>query len=249
MTEATIPLQLSNYYVLSGVIRCMSGLHIGAGNETIEIGGTDRPVIKHPLEGYPYIPGSSLKGKLRALLEIRHAAFDPGSGSGKGGGPSKSQSGPTGFVGRIFGVSAGDDKENSLPTALLVRDAIPTSAYRAELSRRRAEGLAVFEQKSENSINRVTAEANPRTIERVPAGAGFTFEAIYRIFARHGNDDQSRADFAHVLEALALLQLDTLGGHGSRGYGRVAFESLKCVDLAGNEVAIKPLMEYLKGGV
>jgi CRISPR-associated protein Csm3 len=241
MTEATIPLQLSNYYVLSGVIRCMSGLHIGAGNETIEIGGTDRPVIKHPLEGYPYIPGSSLKGKLRALLEIRHAAFAPN------GGPGKSQSGPTGFVGRIFGVSAGDDKGNQLPTALLVRDAIPTSTYRAELSRRRAEGLTVFEQKSENSINRVTAEANPRTIERVPAGAGFTFEAIYRIFARHGNDDQSRADFAHVLEALALLQLDTLGGHGSRGYGRVAFENLKCVDLAGNEVPIKPLMDYLKG--
>lgn len=230
--------QLTDSYLLTGVICCESGLHIGAGNDTIEIGGTDRPVIKHPIKEYPYIPGSSLKGKLRSLLELRHAAF------ADNGGPSTTQDGPTGFVGRIFGINAGEE-EGQTPTALIVRDAEPTANYLEEFNLRRSRGQTVLEQKSENTLNRIDASANPRTIERVPAGATFTFKATYRIFAQAGDDSRSRADFVHVLEALALLELDTLGGHGSRGYGRVKFEELAYTDLAGQRVEIPSLTNYL----
>ncbi|NJN84998.1 MAG: type III-A CRISPR-associated RAMP protein Csm3 [Caldilineaceae bacterium] len=232
-------LQLTDYYLLRATIYCKSGLHIGAGNEAIEIGGLDRPVIVHPIKRHPYIPGSSLKGKLRSLLEMRHAAFTAD------GQPSKTQQGNTGFVGRIFGISAGDENEGQTPTALILRDAEPTPAYLNNLTLRRERGQVVLEQKSENTINRIDASANPRTIERVPEGATFAFEATYRIFALDGDDQRSRADFDHVLEALALLELDTLGGHGSRGYGQVKFEGLTCNDLAGNAVTLKPLADYL----
>lgn len=224
MQETTTPvLQLTGYYQLTGTIVCETGLHVGAGGDTIEIGGTDRPVITHPIDGYPYIPGSSLKGKLRSLLELRHGAFDDQ------GGPYKLQDGDKGFVGRIFGIGAGDDGQ--LPTALIVRDAVPDEAYRKQFTGLRQQGQQPFEQKSENTINRVSSVANPRVIERVPAGATFGFEALYRIFAREGDNAQSLNDFRHVLEALALLELDTLGGHGSRGYGRIRFNGLQYTDM------------------
>ncbi|MCB0184387.1 MAG: type III-A CRISPR-associated RAMP protein Csm3 [Caldilineaceae bacterium] len=231
-------LQLTDIYLLTGTICCVTGLHIGAGQDSIEIGGTDRPVILHPIERYPYIPGSSLKGKLRSLLELRYGAFAPN------GGPSTQQTNATGFVGRIFGVSAGDE-DNHLPTALIMRDAIPTAGYRDEYNLRRRQGQPTLEQKSENTINRIDSSANPRVIERVPAGAAFAFEATYRIFALDGDDSQSRADFRHVLEAMALLQRDTLGGHGSRGYGQVRFQDLACTDMALQPVDLHQLDTYL----
>ena len=55
----------------SGQIELVSGLHIGSGNAEMHIGGTDNPVIKNPVTNQPYIPGSSLKGKMRSLLEWR----------------------------------------------------------------------------------------------------------------------------------------------------------------------------------
>lgn len=232
-------LQLTNVYKLTGTLRCVTGLHIGAGQDNIEIGGTDRPVILHPIERYPYIPGSSLKGKLRSLIELRYGEFGPD------GGPTRRQTGDHGFVGRIFGISAGDET-GQVPTALIVRDAVPNERYGAEFRLRRQQGQQVLEQKSENTINRIDSSANPRTIERVPAGAEFAFEATYRVFAVEGDDAQSQDDFRHVLEAMALLELDTLGGHGSRGYGRVEFlDDLQCVDMSGNPVPLDALGSYL----
>lgn len=232
-------LQLLDYYTLQGVICCESGLHIGAGNDVIEIGGTDRPVIVHPIKRHPYIPGSSLKGKLRSLLEMRHAAFT------EKGFPSNTQSGPTGFVGRIFGINAGDEENAQTPTALIVRDAEPSEEYLKEFQTRRQQGQLVLEQKSENTINRIDSSANPRTIERVPAGATFAFTAIYRVFAIDGDASRARGDFDRVLEALALLELDTLGGHGSRGYGRVRFTDLAATDIRGQPIVLRPLPSYL----
>lgn len=238
--ETTAPeLQLTGYYQLTGEIFCDTGLHVGAGSDTIEIGGTDRPVIKHPFKNYPYIPGSSLKGKLRSLLELRYGAFD-GEGD-----PYKRQDGAKGFIGRIFGIGAGDKAQ--LPTALIVRDAVPTENYLEELGVLREQGREPFEQKSENTVNRITSKANPRVIERVPEGAIFKFEATYRIFARDGDDAEAIADFRHVLEAMALLELDTLGGHGSRGYGRIHFKHLQYDDMMSKSDAIEVngLTQYL----
>jgi len=238
---ATGKLTLVDYYLLEGVIECVTGLHIGGSTNEIEIGGTDRPVIIHPTRHYPYIPGSSLKGKLRALLELRHAAFSAS------GGPATQQTGPTGFVARIFGISAGDRAVDQWPTALLVRDAAPTAAFHAELAASRQAGRLLLEQKTENSVNRINAKANPRTIERVPAGATFQFQAIFRVFSRDATSAQARTDFDHVLEALALLELDTLGGHGSRGYGQVQFAELTCRSLFSNEpVPLRTLASYLQ---
>jgi CRISPR-associated protein Csm3 len=49
-----------------------TGLHIGGGGETLDIGGVDKPVIRDPLSNQPYLPGSSLKGKMRSILERLH---------------------------------------------------------------------------------------------------------------------------------------------------------------------------------
>lgn len=56
-------------FIISGILECVTGTRIGGTQEKFEIGGIDNPVIKDPLTDLPYIPGSSLKGKLRHLLE------------------------------------------------------------------------------------------------------------------------------------------------------------------------------------
>ena len=60
-------MKLVRIYTITGTIETVTGLHIGAGKDSIEIGGMDNPVIKHPHTGEHYIPGSSLKGKVRSL--------------------------------------------------------------------------------------------------------------------------------------------------------------------------------------
>ncbi len=77
--------------------------------------------------------------------------------------------------------------------------------------------------KFENVINRATSVANPRQIERVPRGMTFDFQLVYNI-----EDESELAEDMEILaEGFRLLQLDYLGGHGSRGYGRVAFSCFK----------------------
>lgn len=53
---------------ISGIIELKSGLHIGTSNAFAAIGATNNPIIKDPLTNLPYIPGSTLKGKMRSLL-------------------------------------------------------------------------------------------------------------------------------------------------------------------------------------
>ena len=62
-------MRLKEIKSIKGKIVLKTGLHIGAGSDEIHIGGIDTPVVKDPLKGWPYIPGSSLKGKIRTLLE------------------------------------------------------------------------------------------------------------------------------------------------------------------------------------
>ena len=80
--------------MITGTIQVVTGLHIGAGNSEMHIGGTDNPVIKNILTNEPYIPGSSLKGKMRSLLQLY---------TGKENDEN---------VAKLFGVSASDDKVN-----------------------------------------------------------------------------------------------------------------------------------------
>ncbi|MEM4729683.1 MAG: type III-A CRISPR-associated RAMP protein Csm3 [Thermoplasmata archaeon] len=208
---------------LEATIILKTGLHIGAGEKGIKIGGTDKSVVRNPLDERPYIPGSSLKGKMRSLLE-------------KAGNKPLVQLGPVRMhqckteevekvceLCRIFGLPS--EIKAATPTRLVIRDAFLTNKSAEELKKAKEEGKTDFlytEIKSENAIDRITSAANPREFERVPAGAEFGFEAIYTIY-----ENADIENFKIVLEGMRLLEDDYLGGHGSRGYGKVEFKDLK----------------------
>lgn len=209
---------------ISGKIEVKTGLHIGAGNDKVEIGGMDNPVIKNPLTREPYIPGSSIKGKMRSLLEWKEnrvKRFD--------GDPCKCGE-PDCPICRIFGSGNSGNKgdrekaKSRGPTRLIIRDAELTGDYKQKFK----EGRPLLEDKAENGLNRITAAANPRHIERVVPGVEFNFELVYRILDI--GDDGGKKDEelfkSVVLEGLRLLQNDYLGGGGSRGNGRIAFLDL-----------------------
>lgn len=227
--------------VMSGTIQCLSGLHIGASDENMEIGGIDSPVVRDPITREPYIPGSSLKGKLRALLEkvlsITNSAILNKRDIGTPNNPVKihvcdnADDAIKCLLCRIFG-STGKDGGKNFPARIIVRDAYLTadSVYRlSDIDT----GLQYTEWKFENAIDRVTSSANPRQLERVPKGAEFSFELIYNVEDNsHINDDLN-----NIKTVINLLKLDSLGGHGSRGYGKidVKFDCIKAM-----------AMDYLK---
>jgi len=264
-------MQLKDHLTLRGTLRCVTGLRIGSAAEMIEIGGLDNPIIKHPLTKMPYVPGSSLKGKMRALLELRLDMIDPQpyevdkqTGRPKldtKGKPIRNRNygevhrpGSHGCGGkgcpicRIFGSNAGEGQVG--PARLIVRDAYLTKEWESKIDGWLKAGDPVTEIKHENTINRITAMANPRTMERVPAGVEFAFEVGYRVF--DVDEDGGATDrrlFEHVVEGLQLVQADTLGGSGSRGYGKVTFEGLTLTNLAGDVLAQAETLDELRGTV
>lgn len=207
---------------ITGQIVTKTGLHIGAGNDKVEIGGMDNPIIRNPLTREPYIPGSSLKGKMRALLEWKFDKVEKNNGKPCNCGQADCK------ICRVFGSANSSrtkgDANNRGPTRLIVRDAILSSEDRERF----ISGKPIIEEKSENSINRITADATPRPIERVVPGVIFNFELVYRVIDTGdcGKDDERYFDEV-VLEGLRLLQNDYLGGGGSRGNGRIEFANLK----------------------
>ena len=228
-------IQLLGYQKITGTITCVTGLRIGGSSEVIEIGGLDNPIIKHPLTNEPYVPGSSLKGKMRALLEFKLNKVHP---EGKVHEYDASTCKTDCPICRIFGVAKGEGSPFG-PSRLIVRDARLISNGSADKTR--------TERKWENVINRIKGTAeHPRQMERVPAGTKFEFEMDYRVFDVDG--DKGATDlalFVHVLRGLRLIELDTLGGSGSRGYGKVSFETVTIHKLDGTtetrEIAKEPL--------
>ena len=207
---ATIKLQKKLVY--EGTIILKTGLHIGGTNAALNIGGPDKFVVRNPLNNIPYIPGSSLKGKLRALTEWAHGESENG----------KPSSNPESKAGALFGT-AGDKGHAS---RIIVRDAeLDITACNFENT-----DLPYTESKTEVCIDRVSAKANPRTFERVPAGAQFKLNMVLNIF--EGEDEEALK--STLKEAIALLENDYLGGHGSRGYGQVEIN----FDKEGEEVKL-----------
>lgn len=208
-------------HALSGVLTLVTGLRIGAGKDTVEIGGIDNPIVKHPHSQDPYIPGSSLKGKLRSLLEW---AFNRVESDGKVWGAS-GRFQPGDEILRIFGATHKDWVEG--PARALFRDLSLLPEWRAEIVHR---GLPLSEDKFEVVIDRISGKAagtGPRTMERIPAGARFSFEILFREFAVDNDSGKhDRRCLNRLIEALRLLELDALGGSGSRGYGQVHIDSL-----------------------
>lgn len=207
--------------IIEGHLQTLTGLHIGSQVAQMEIGSIDSPVIRDPVTRRPYIPGSSLKGKLRALIErsmpeivfnrrsgrvIRHECSDPSC-------PSC----------RVFGSTGGSADEPNQPGRLAVRDLFLTDESAAKLEDLDT-GLLYTEWKFENALDRLTAAANPRQIERVPAGAVFYFQMVYTL---DQEPELAAEDLNRIILGMRLLEDDALGGHGSRGYGRVKFKDLR----------------------
>ena len=215
-------MKLVNMTNIQGRIILESGLHIGAGDTEMHIGGTDNPVVTHPHSREPYIPGSSLKGKIRSLLEMRSGLMSKTEGYpvdarvlGHTSGVEREEALN---ILRLFGMSGADsdEAEEVGPTRGSFADC-PLS--RASVDAAKANNWPLTEVKSENSIDRIKGVAfNPRFIERVPAG--LTFDFTFTIKEMEGDADL--VDF--LLQGVKLLELDALGGSGSRGYGRVRFE-------------------------
>ena len=222
--------------VITGTIKLLSGLHIGAGKETVEIGGLDNPVIKHPHTGQPYIPGSSLKGKLRHLLEWEFGKVHP-NGQPWGHGP-RGQYDLNDPILRIFGCSLSRTEWDGGPTRLIVRDAPLDEKWVRDTLQN---GLFLTEEKTEVVIDRIAgkaAQAGPRTMERVPAGAKFNMEMVFRFYDTNDGGEFDKKCFKWLLAGLSLLEQEGLGGSVSRGYGRVQFEQLRVRKFDGEETDI-----------
>jgi len=196
--------------IIKGKIECLTGMHIGGSKEKFEIGGVDNPVIRDPKTNLPYIPGSSLKGKLRTLLEFKLGVVkidDKGSA-----GPSKDPK-----ITNIFGGTPKDENVNG-PTRLIVRDAFPDEET-IEMWKNANTELLYTEYKAENTIDRLSAEANPRFIERVLKGSKFDLILIFSIY---DIDKETYSEsLNNLLNSMKLLEHSSLGGGGSRGSGEI----------------------------
>lgn len=218
-------MKLSKIQKLTGQIELLTGLHIGSGNSEIHIGGTDNPVIKNPITQQPYIPGSSIKGKMRSLLEWQLGVVDA-----TGGAPISfkhlDKIDPEALPAakdllKLFG-GAPDGASESLaaeigPGRLSFWDCELEPEWVKEMDEK---NLLLTEVKMENSIDRIKGTAeHPRNTERVPATARFNFNLSIRV---HDDEDL----LATLLTGLKLLEITGLGGSGSRGYGKIAFRNL-----------------------
>lgn len=214
-------MKLTRMKKISGSIELLTGLHIGSGNTEMHIGGTDNPVIKNPLTQQPYIPGSSIKGKMRSLLE-----WELGTVGETNGSPiafehlekfSGAQLDGAKDIIRLFGGAPKPNLDDNLlrdigPTRLAFWDCSLEESWVKEMESR---NLLLTEIKMENSIDRIRGTAeNPRNTERVPAGARFGFNVSMRV-----HDDEELTET--LLRGLKLLELTGLGGSGSRGYGKI----------------------------
>lgn len=219
--------------IFKGIVHAETALHIGGGREKIEIGGIDNAVLVDPITKEPYIPGSSLKGKMRSVLERRVAIEkhpdDPSKFFTRNVGTSTyklwihvcdtAEDAYNCPVCRVYGSSGGEGNQGSnFPSRIRVRDGV-FPKYTVEWLRNADTDLLFTELKSENALDRVTAASNPRNVERVPAGADFTLEIVYDV----EDLSQLEEDLKNILFSLSVIEDDYLGGMGSRGYGKVKF--------------------------
>jgi len=206
-------------YKIEYTLLCRTGLQIGAGNSSFDIGGIDNPVIKNPITGEPYIPGSSLKGKMRSLLEWDEASKELKDSGGKVLNNIEKD------VCKLFGISASEkDEDKSIKIArAIVRDSFLTDDSRKMLNEKLGENIFT-EIKAENTINRLTSIAKPRFFERVPKGAEFKGEIIFTVYIE---SDEKLLDTLFI--GMQLLEDNYLGGSGTRGSGQVEFKDIKII--------------------
>ena len=208
--------QLVKKIKINTSITLITGLHIGGNSENVEIGGIDNPVIKLASKGdVPYIPGSSLKGKMRCLLE-------QAAGAPKVGLDEK--------VNNLFGITENKAINTSnQPSKIIVRDAMLSDDSKKMLLDCDNLDMPYTENKFENVIDRVKGIAqHPRQTERVPAGAKFNAEFVINVW----DDDDEQELIALFEKGIRLLENDYMGGSGSRGYGQIKFGEMKKTELS-----------------
>src|SRR5579883_1656437 len=229
-------LKLIGKLILEGELRCETGLHVGAGKGSLEIGGSDNPVVKDAF-GRPYVPGSSLRGKIRSLLEQSSGLAVPTElvylSRRKGQEVRIHQSDrPDDEICLLFGRNPGRmervegealESAAASPARLTVYDA-PLDPDSITPQMRENLDDEITEVKSENAIDRITSQSNPRTLERVPARARFRVRMVLDVLC-----EEDKALPPRLLEGLRLLEDDALGGGGSRGSGRVRFSNVRLV--------------------
>jgi CRISPR-associated protein Csm3 len=231
---AETKLGLIGKLLFDGELVCDTGLHIGAGKGSLDLGGADNPVVKDAF-GRPYVPGSSIRGRIRSLLEQALGQAVPSElvylSRRRGQEVRIHQNDEPGDeIGLLFGRNpgrmervAGDPLEPSAvsPARLTAYDA-PLELDSITVQMRENLDDELTEVKSENSIDRITAQAIARTLERVPAGARFRVRFVLDILC-----PEDRELVPTFVAGLRLLEDDALGGGGSRGSGRVHFASWK----------------------
>lgn len=245
---------------IKGEIVCLTGLHVGGVADTMEIGGTGNPVIMDRIKNVPIIPGSSLKGKIRGLIELRDGLYEQKGDVcrywtdkeieeleeriNKEQDGNKKEELYVEFESvkkilpmkrdlcLVFGRGASEEVDAG-PTRLIVRDAFPTEET-IRIWERNEDLVHGTEIKGENAINRITSEANPRFPERVPAGSKFNFEMIYSVYQKNDLDLLKR-----LFDGMSFLEDNYLGGSGSRGYGKIRFKEI--------QVMVKTTGDYRSG--
>lgn len=200
--------KLKKYIKVASKIELLSGTHIGGSESKLQVGGIDKPVIRNPITNMPYIPGSSLKGRFRMALELKYNDIFSETE------PSQNQESDS-LVCKLFGN--GKAQNTVEPTRLIFRDANLAEGF---------DDYILGEEKTELKMDRkkmAAAKTGPRTQERIPAGAKFDFEVVIRIF----EGDNENLFIERLKEAINIVEMEFIGGSGSRGYGKVKFEDLE----------------------
>lgn len=203
---------------ITGKIEVLTGMHIGGSKEFSAIGAVDSPVIRDTYSNLPFIPGSTLKGKLRYLLQEKYGE--------KAKDERTTHNDDDIRVKRLFGASNDKSGEEPMKSRLYFSDSFISN----EESLKKIGLDEMTEVKFENTINRFTAIANPRQIERVIRGVEFDMSIIYNAEI----DSEVEEDIKHLKEAFTLLEYDYLGGSGSRGYGKVKIKDLRLDQVFGD---------------
>lgn len=194
---------------ITGIIEVCTGMHIGGSTAFSAIGAVDSPVIRDTLSDRPMIPGSSLKGKMRFLLAKQYNE-----------GLVKTHDQDNERILRLFGSAEAKKRSRLIFSDMML----------SNMEELRQLGLnSATEVKFENTINRMTAVANPRQIERAVRGSEYELSIIYD--AEEMNEIEE--DFSLISDGMRLLQYDYLGGNGSRGYGKIKFKNLQAEQVVG----------------
>jgi CRISPR-associated protein Csm3 len=202
--------------IIRGNIKALTGIAIGGSNTAMGIGGIDKGVIRNPVTQQPYIPGSTLKGKMRSLLELRDNSIGEKSMGVVKNGPSEKEG--VRAV-KLFGNASGEKHQR--PSRIIVRDAY-IDEQQIENQFFKNTDLLFTEVKTEVVIDRITSKAMPRQLERIPSGAMFNFEMVLNVFQE---DDEAHLT-QDLFAAMQLVQNDYIGGSGSRGSGQICFQNI-----------------------